>query len=265
MRWMTWNVNGIRAVQKKGFLEFLLREKPDVLCLQETKAMPDQMPEELRAVPGYELFMHSAERKGYSGVATFVRGTPERVQAGIGEPRFDAEGRVLCTRIAGVNLYNVYFPNGGGGPERLEYKRDFYGAFLDVLKGHLAAGEPVVVCGDFNTARHPVDLARPKENEKNSGFMPVEREWLEEYFTAGFVDVFRIRHVDEPGHYTWWDYRFSARSRNVGWRIDYFLISPDLESRVADCRILSEVMGSDHCPVLLDLAIVNNQEKAGIQ
>jgi len=259
---VTWNVNGIRAVHQKGFLEFFRDQRPDVLCIQETKAQPDQVPDELRAPDGYDLALHSAQRKGYSGVATWTRASGDRAaggrpraetRAGTGEPRFDDEGRVLVTRLGEIRLYNIYFPNGGGGPERLAYKKDFYFHMRDLFARHLAAGEPLIVCGDFNTAREPIDLARPKENEKNSGFLPEEREWLETYFGLGLVDVFRRRHPGEPGHYTWWDYRFSARDRNVGWRIDYFLVSPDLAARVEDCRILAGVKGSDHCPVLLRL------------
>ncbi len=258
MQLVTWNVNGIRAVHQKGFLEFFHSARPDVLCIQETKAQPDQVPPELASIEGWRFDLLSARRKGYSGVATWSREASGadrllEVRLGVGEPRFDEEGRVVVTRHRDVLVYNIYFPNGGGGPERLAYKRDFYLHMRDVFAGHLAAGEPLVVCGDFNTAREPIDLARPRENEKNSGFLPEEREWLETYFALGLVDVFRRRHPGEPGHYTWWDYRFSARSRNVGWRIDYFLISPDLEPRVADCRILSGVTGSDHCPVMLEL------------
>lgn len=254
MRWITWNVNGIRAAEKKGFMDFFRKWEPDVLCVQETKALPEQFPSELTEIPGYHFFSHSAQRKGYSGVATWCRTPPEDVQTGIGVPEFDAEGRVLRTRHAGIFLYNVYFPNGSGGPERLEYKKRFYHHLRDIIAGHLDHGESVVVCGDYNTARHPIDLARPKENEKNSGFLPEEREWLETYFSLGLVDAFRHLHPDEPGQYSWWDYRFSARERNIGWRIDYFLVSPDLADRITDCRMLADVMGSDHCPVLLELA-----------
>ncbi len=256
MRWFTWNVNGIRAVEKKGFMDFFQQWNPDVLCVQETKAQSDQFPPALTDIPGYRFMAHSAVRKGYSGVATWSRTPPEDVQAGLGVPEFDEEGRVLRTRHAGIFLYNVYFPNGSGGPQRLEYKKRFYFHFRDVIAAHLARKEPVVVCGDYNTARHPIDLARPKENEKNSGFLPEEREWLEAYFSLGLVDAFRHLHPDEPGQYSWWDYRFSARERNIGWRIDYFLVSPDLKARITDCRMLPEVMGSDHCPVLLELADV---------
>ena len=206
-------------------------------------------------------YRESSTEKQRNGRLFAARGSTEvfpdrllEVRLGVGEPRFDDEGRVLVTRHGDVLVYNIYFPNGGGGPERLAYKRDFYLHMRDVFARHLAEGESLVVCGDFNTAREPIDLARPRENEKHSGFLPEEREWLELYFSLGLLDVFRRRHPGEPGHYTWWDYRFSARDRNVGWRIDYFLISPDLEPRVADCRILSGVTGSDHCPVLLDLA-----------
>lgn len=254
MRWFTWNVNGIRAVEKKGFFDFFQKWVPDVLCIQETKAQKDQFPKSLIEIPGYTFFSHSALRKGYSGVATWCRTPPQDVQLGLGIPEFDVEGRVLRTRHEDIFLYNIYFPNGSGGSERLEYKKRFYFQIHDVIAAHLQRNESVIVCGDYNTARHPIDLARPKENEKNSGFLPEEREWLETYFHLGLVDAFRHLHPNEPGHYSWWDYRFSARERNIGWRIDYFLVSPDLASRIVDCRMLTAILGSDHCPVLLELS-----------
>jgi exodeoxyribonuclease-3 len=249
----SWNVNGVRAAAKKGFLDWLAAAAPDVLCIQETKAHPDQLTPTLRQPPDYEVSWHAAERKGYSGVATFDRSTPLRVEAGFGVPEFDVEGRVLMTEYPGFKLFNVYFPNGGRTLERLDYKLRFYAAFLDHCDALHAQGERLIVCGDFNTAHQPIDLARPQRNQKTSGFLPEEREWLDRYLGHGFVDAYRALHPDEAGQYTWWMYMRNARARNIGWRIDYFLVSEALMPAVVDAAILSDVMGSDHCPITLEL------------
>ena len=251
MRIISWNVNGIRAVEKKGFLDWFAAEQPDVLCLQETKAQPEQLSRQLLEPPGYHTYWHSAQRKGYSGVATFSR-RPLTVQLGFKAPEFDVEGRVLISQHSDFTLLNVYVPNGQSGPARLDYKLRFYDAFLRYCDSLHASGRRLVVCGDINTAHKEIDLARPKRNAGTSGFLPVERAWLDKYLAHGFVDVFRTFHP-EPDQYTWWSYITRARSRNVGWRIDYFLVSSDLIPRVKDCVIMADVMGSDHCPVALDL------------
>lgn len=252
MKILSWNVNGIRAVQKKGFLEWLQQEKPDILCVQETKAQPDQLDFFLTHPEGYHVFWNSAERKGYSGVATFSRLKPLRVHQGFGIPRFDAEGRVLLTEFPGFVLLNIYFPNGKQGPERLKFKLDFYDATMKAVRRLKKEGNQVVICGDYNTAHQPVDLARPKENEGVSGFLPVERAWLDRWVEDGQVDVFRHFHKG-PGHYSWWDLKSAARARNVGWRIDYHFVTEGLMSKVRSAGILSGVMGSDHCPVSVEL------------
>jgi exodeoxyribonuclease-3 len=253
MKLVSWNVNGIRAVEKKGFLDWLNSESPDVLCVQETKARPDQLSPELRRPPGYSTYWHTAVRKGYSGVATFSKTAPRHVQTGFGIEEFDVEGRVLVTGYPGFKLFNVYFPNGKQSQERLDYKLRFYAAFLEHCQGLHARGERLIVCGDVNTAHKEIDLARPKENEKVSGFLPEERQWIDRYLAHGFVDAFRALHPDEPEQYTWWHYVTNARARNVGWRIDYHLVSEGLMPAVVEASILADVMGSDHCPIALEL------------
>lgn len=251
MRIISWNVNGIRAVERKGFLDWLAETEPDILCVQETKAHPEQLSKKLRQPAGYQSYWHSAERKGYSGVATFSR-EPLTVQYGFGLTEFDSEGRVLISEHEVFLLLNCYMPNGGMGPERLDYKLRFYAALLDYCDELHAAGKQLIICGDVNTAHKEIDLARPKENEEVSGFMPVERAWIDEYLVHGFVDAFRAFNA-EPEQYTWWSYRTRARDRNIGWRIDYFLVSEGFMPRVADCFIMADVPGSDHCPIVLDL------------
>jgi exodeoxyribonuclease-3 len=252
MRIISWNVNGIRAVENKGFWEWFDQARPDVLCVQETKAQPEQVSERLREPVGYDSYWHSAERKGYSGVATFSR-EPVPVQYGMGVPEFDVEGRVLISEHPGFSLLNCYMPNGKQSQERLDYKLRYYAALLDYCDREHAAGRQLVICGDVNTAHTEIDLARPKENEKISGFLPEEREWIDRYLAHGFVDAFRAFHPG-PDQYTWWSYITRARDRNIGWRIDYFLVSEGLMPRVQDCTIMAGVMGSDHCPIGLEIA-----------
>jgi len=251
---LSWNVNGYRAVLKKGFGDFLLGSKADIVGLQEVKACPEQLGGGDADFKGYGSAWNCAERKGYSGVAAFFRKQPLEITKGFGEPRFDSEGRVLTLAYEEFYLLNVYFPNGGQGPERLKYKLDFYDAFLDHIEGLRKTGKAVIFCGDVNTAHNEIDLARPKENVENSGFMPVERAWLDKITGRGWVDTFREKHP-EPGQYTWWDYKTRARERNVGWRIDYFFINREKASLVKDAFILPEVQGSDHCPVGLTLEL----------
>jgi exodeoxyribonuclease-3 len=253
VRILSWNVNGLRAVHKKGFLDWFLAERPDILCLQETKATEDQVPPELKDVEGYRSYFTSPERKGYSGAATYAGMEPEAVKKGFGVKRFDAEGRTLVADFGDFVLFNVYFPNGKASNERLEYKMDFYDAFLKHVNGLRKAGGNVIVCGDVNTAHKEIDLTRPKENQHVSGFLPEERAWIDEFLASGFIDTFRMFN-GEPDQYTWWDYKTRARDRNVGWRLDYFFVSESLRDRVKDAFILSDVMGSDHCPVGIELA-----------
>ncbi len=252
MRLLSWNVNGIRAVERKGHLEQLLQTAPDVLCLQETKAMPEQLGESLRSPAGYHSYWESSNRKGYSGVSLFSREQPLEVRSGFGIERFDIEGRTLVARYPAFTLFNVYFPNGKANQERLDYKLDFYNAFLEHIASLRERGERLVICGDYNTAHQEIDLARPKDNSKESGFLPVEREWMDRLVAAGFIDTFRMFHA-EGDRYSWWDLKSRARERNVGWRIDYFFVSDNLRDDIVDADIHAEVEGSDHCPVSLIL------------
>jgi exodeoxyribonuclease-3 len=252
MRISTWNVNGIRAVMAKGLKEWILAESPDVLCLQEIKATAQQLTAEQLDFPGYSMIWNSAEKLGYSGVATLSKEKPLEVSLGLDEKRFDVEGRVICTRYPDFLLYNIYFPNGQRGTERLGYKLDFYARLLDTCDRLQAGGENVIITGDFNTAHMPIDLTNPKENVKISGFMPEERAWVDKFLQHGFVDIYRHLYPDRV-QYTWWTYRMLARQRNIGWRLDYFLISEKLAPRVRDVIIHEAVLGSDHCPVTLEL------------
>jgi len=249
---LSWNVNGIRASYGKGFLDWLHKTEPDILCLQETKAHVDQLPKALQAIEGYHLFYCSAERKGYSGVALFSRIKPVSVKNGFGIKKFDVEGRVIVAEYDHFVLMNIYYPNGKASDERLKYKMEFYDAFLDTIDRYRDQGKSLVICGDLNTAHHEIDLARPKENEKYSGFLPMERAWIDKFLSHGYLDTFRTMHK-EAGHYSWWDYKTRARERNIGWRIDYFFISENLIGHLKDACILSDVTGSDHCPVGIKL------------
>lgn len=252
MRLTSWNVNGIRAIAKKGFLDWLKRDKADLVCLQETKAMPEQVPDEVREPKEYTSHWNSAERKGYSGVASFTRVEPVSVVKGLGIEEFDTEGRSLMLEFNDFFLFNIYFPNGKASDERLRYKLAFYDAFLEFAESLRMSGKGVVVCGDVNTAHKPIDLSRPRENEDVSGFLPIERKWIDKLVRKGYVDSFR--HFNkEPYNYTWWDYVTRARERNVGWRIDYFFVSDELIPKLKDAFILADVMGSDHCPIGIEL------------
>jgi exodeoxyribonuclease-3 len=255
LRIYSWNVNGLRAVLKKGFREFLLEHKPDILGLQETKAEEAQVLAALKDLPeGYWTFCSGA-RKGYSGTAVYSPEKPLATACDVGLPACDGEGRVVRAEFADFILFNVYFPNGKSRPERLQYKMDFYEAFLGMCKDLVAQGKNVIVCGDVNTAHKDIDLARPKENRKISGFLPEECAWIDRFLAAGFHDVFREQNPDLKDQYSWWDMQSRARDRNVGWRIDYFYVSTSLRDRVKKAYILPNVMGSDHCPVGIDLEV----------
>jgi exodeoxyribonuclease-3 len=251
---LCWNVNGIRAVMKRDFLGWLNRESPDVLCLQETKATPDDLPEELLNPSNYHTYWNYPQKKGYAGVATFSQEKPLKVQNGFGLPEFDREGRVIISEHPGFTLFNIYFPNGKQGEVRLKFKLDFYEAFLEYIEPLRLKGEKLIICGDVNTAHQEIDLARPKENSKISGFLPVERAWLDKLVACGYIDTFR-NFNKEPGQYTWWDMKSRARERNVGWRIDYFFVTENLKNHLIKASIMPEVMGSDHCPIVLVLQI----------
>ncbi len=261
MKIISWNVNGLRANVKKGGFNWLIEESPDIFCLQETKAHPDQLEDATRQPEGYvSYFDHSKGRKGYSGVAIYVKKDIriENVEYGLGVTDLDQEGRFIAISIQDSNfgkfvLINTYFPNGGGGPIRLDFKLRFYEAFLKYINKQKKAGYEVIFCGDINTAHTEIDLARPKENVENTGFLPIERAWIDQVIAAGYSDVFRKFHKDEVGKYTYWDMKTFARDRNVGWRIDYFFASQKIIKYVTEAIIYETVMGSDHCPIGITL------------
>lgn len=253
LKLVSWNVNGVRAVLKKGFLDWVNRETPDILGIQETKAHLEQVDGKWNLPNEYDLYWNAAERKGYSGVAAFSKIQPVSVKYGFGIDRFDIEGRVITLEFPTFTLLNIYFPNGQRDLGRLQYKLDFYDATLEYCRALRERGKKLIICGDFNTAHKEIDLKNPKENEKTSGFLPVERQWIDKFIAHGYVDIFRSFHPDEPGHYSWWTYRFNARARNIGWRIDYFFVSDDFVDSVKDAYITPEVVGSDHCPIVLEV------------
>jgi exodeoxyribonuclease-3 len=250
---ISWNVNGIRALEKKGFSQWLQNCGADIVMLQETKASPEQLTAALCKPDGFHAEWCAAEKKGYSGVATYSR-VPAVVSRGLGDATFDSEGRVLISVFPEFTLFNTYFPSGSSGPPRVAFKLAFYRRFLEIVGGYIARGERVVVAGDVNTAYAEIDLARPRENRMTSGFMPEERAALGEFFAAGLVDTFR--HVrPAEAKYSWWSQRTTARANNVGWRLDYFFVSANLLPYVVDADIHADVLGSDHCPVSLTLAL----------
>lgn len=248
----TWNVNGIRAIAKKGFKEWIIKSKGDIICLQETKAQPEQIPEDIKDIKGYDSYWFSAVRKGYSGVGTYTRIKPLKIINGFGIEKYNTEGRVIFAEYEKFILANVYFPNGGRGPERVRYKLDFYDELFFYLQKNYSGRKGVIVTGDYNTAHKEIDLARPKENEGNTGFLPEERAWIDKIINLGYADVFRKFH-QEPGWYTYWDMVTRARERNAGWRIDYFMVSDDFTDNVVSADIHPDITGSDHCPVSIKI------------
>ena len=250
----SWNVNGIRACAKKGFLDFLNKEKPDVLCVQETKAHPEQLDEELKCPKGYQSYFASAEKKGYSGVALYIKNKmkPLKVDVGIGIKKFDSEGRTLVAYFDKFILIGGYYPNGQHDHGRVPYKLDYSNSILKLAKKLEKEHEkPVILTGDFNTAHTDIDLKNPKSNKDSTGFLPIEKKFLDKLLSKGYVDIFREIHPAEEGHYTWWSYRSTCRERNIGWRIDYFFVPEILNKKSTQASILPNVMGSDHCPLNL--------------
>ena len=252
MKILSWNVNGLRSVHRKGFLDWFIEVQPDIFCAQEVKANPDQLDEKLRLIDGYFSYFNPAEKKGYSGVAIYTKVKPKSVDYGIGIERFDSEGRILVADYGTFMLFNIYFPNGRRSKERLTYKMEFYEAFLEHVDELHRKGRNIIVTGDFNTAHKEIDLARPKPNQGTSGFLPMEREWMDKFISKGFVDTFRI--FDQTsGNYTYWDQISRARERNVGWRIDYFFVNNRTQNSVMSASICHQIMGSDHCPIELEI------------
>ncbi|GHV18115.1 exodeoxyribonuclease III [Spirochaetia bacterium] len=256
-RIVSWNVNGIRAVEKRGFVQWLKDESPDILCVQETKASPEQLSEDLlhpqdnKGKP-YYAYWASAVRKGYSGTAIYSKTEPLSV-APMGHTAFDDEGRVLQAEFADFVLICAYFPNSQDAGARLGYKLDFCAAMLELCNSLVAKGKHLILCGDYNIAHTPIDLARPKENEGNAGYLPEERAWMDTFTAAGYVDTFRQQHPGETGHYSWWSYRMNARERNVGWRIDYHCVDQAFMSRIKNSIIRPDVQGADHCPIQIEI------------
>ncbi|MFP4617965.1 MAG: exodeoxyribonuclease III [Spirochaetaceae bacterium] len=247
----SWNVNGIRAAHKKGLLDYMMGEEADIVCLQETKAKPEQLPEELVSPEGYTSYFSSAEKGGYSGVAVYTRETPLSVsQLGVNE--YDSEGRALVLEYPEFVLINGYFPNSQSEGARLDYKLGYCNTVLELSNSLVGEGKNVIICGDYNIAHREIDLARPKQNEGNPGYLPEERAWMSSFLDAGYIDTFRM-FTSEGGHYTWWSYRTRGRERNVGWRLDYFCVNEAFKDKVQSSEIRSEVMGSDHCPVVLKI------------
>ncbi len=251
---ISWNINGIRAGFKKGLEDFIYKEEADIYCFQETKARPEQILPEFKQIKGYNSYFSSPVKKGYSGVAVYSKSDPMDVNYGTGVSRFDEEGRVIVLDTEKFLLLNIYFPNGGASQARLDYKMDFYKHFLKFINGLRDEGKKIIFCGDVNTAHKEIDLARPKANENNTGFLPQERAWIDRVIKSGYLDTFRLFNK-ESGHYSWWDYKTRARERNVGWRLDYFFAADELKNNLMNSYILNNVMGSDHCPVVLEMKI----------
>ncbi len=257
MKILSWNTNGLRATVKQGnFAALFEQEKADIICLQETKSEIEQLDELTKNVPGYTAyFVSSQTRRGYSGVCVYTKEIPEKVEYSLGaiEKELDLEGRTLILYFKKFVLINCYFPNGGRGPERLAFKLRFYEAFLKKCEALRKKGYEVIFCGDVNTAHTEIDLARPKENKNTTGFLQIERDWIDLVVKKGYIDTFRLKHPDTKDMYTYWDQITRARDRNVGWRIDYFFVTPGLVSQVKDSYMLTNYMGSDHCPIVLEL------------
>ena len=248
----SWNVNGLRALHRKGvFLDWLEKAQPDIVGLQETRCRPDQIESSLRNPPGYHTYWAAAERGGYSGVALYSKREPLSVQVGFGIHDFDREGRTIVADYGDFVFITAYFPNGSRDHSRVPFKMQYNADFLHYIETLRAQGRSVVFCGDINTSHQEIDLARPRQNRNTTGFMPIEREWLDKVVALGYCDTFRTRYPDQTGAYTWWAQVTFSREKNVGWRLDYFFVSPDLWPRVIDACIHPDVLGSDHCPVSL--------------
>ena len=257
MRIISWNVNGIRAVEKRGFFDWLKNENPDIMCLNETKAEPGQLAPHFLKPDGtsYSSFWASAKKRGYSGVAIYTKKQPENTRF-LGKPEFDDEGRVLIADYKDFSLIAAYFPNSQDEGRRLDYKLAFNDAMLSLCNSIVKQGRHFLLCGDYNVAHTPIDLARPKANEKNAGYLPEERAWMDKFLAAGHVDTFRHFHPGETGCYTWWSYMGHARENNIGWRIDYHCVDKNFISDVKSSIIRPDVEGSDHCPVEIKISNV---------
>ncbi|MBQ4508214.1 MAG: exodeoxyribonuclease III [Paludibacteraceae bacterium] len=252
MKIISYNVNGIRAAVSKGLLDWLGAEQPDIFCIQESKAQPEQIDTTAMSALGYHSYIHSADKKGYSGVCIFSRKEADKVVAGMGDPRYDSEGRVLRADFGDLTVVCVYVPSGTTGDVRQDFKMDFLGAFLPWMERLRSERPNLVVCGDYNICHHPIDINHPERQVGVSGFLPEEREWMDRWEASGMIDSFRV-FDSSPEKYSWWSYRFGARERNAGWRIDYHWVSAPLKDRLTGARILTEAVHSDHCPVSVEL------------
>jgi exodeoxyribonuclease-3 len=254
LKFVSWNVNGIRAVDKKEALKWVDEHNIDILALQEIKAEESQIPSTIFNINYSHLQVSSSSKKGQSGTALFSHLSPTYFDKTLTVDILD-EGRINEFHFDNIAFFNVYFPNGQSSPERLEYKLEFYERFLEHINALKKEGKSIIVCGDVNTAHKEIDLARPKANEETSGFLPIERAWMDKLLEHGYIDTFRHIKGDEPHHYSWWSYRANARANNVGWRIDYFFVSDDLKNAIKDAYILPQIQGSDHCPVVLEIEL----------
>ncbi len=255
MKLISWNVNGIRAAYKKGLLEFVERQNPDVFCVQETKAHLEQVEPAVVNLGGLSGYWSSATRRGYSGVASFFKHAPKKVEYGVGISEYDSEGRFVVSHHEAFSLYNIYFPNGGSGEERHQFKQKFLKDLNLHLKPIVQSGRQVIVTGDYNVAHRDIDIYDPKKLANESGFLPVERQWFDSFLELGFVDTFRYMHPEVRDKYTWWSYLEGGRMHNRGWRIDYFCVTEGLAKSIRRAEVLDQQEGSDHCPVLLDIQI----------
>ncbi len=252
MKIITYNVNGIRAALGKGFIQWLAAAAPDVLCLQETKAQPEQIPEEEFRALSYDCYWHSAEKKGYSGVGILTRIKPDQVITGMGMPEYDREGRFIRADFGSLSVVSVYHPSGTTGEERQDFKMEWLEDYLDYVNRLKESRPDLVLSGDYNICHKPIDIHDPIRNAYSSGFLPEERAWMDRFLAAGYVDTFRVFN-DQPHQYTWWSYRAGARQRNLGWRIDYHMVTDSLKPLLQSARILPEALHSDHCPVALSI------------
>ncbi|HQO09911.1 MAG TPA: exodeoxyribonuclease III [Clostridiales bacterium] len=254
MKVYSWNVNGLRAVAKKSFFDWIAYESPDILFLQETKLQEETLPPELKNIENYHSYFSHAEKKGYSGTGVYTKKEPDEVSYGMGIKEFDSEGRIVKLRFGKVIMFNIYFPNGQMNEDRLKYKLDFYDALLDHLEALRKQGYSLLISGDYNTAHNEIDLKNAKANENYSGFLRIERDWLDKLVKTGYVDTFRTLYPDKV-QYSWWSYRFNARKNNTGWRIDYHFVNKEFFPKVKDSYIMNDVYGSDHCPIVVELDI----------
>lgn len=246
-------MNGLRAAIRKGFFAWLKEESPDVLLIQETKAKPEQIDLSEAEALGYKAYFHSAEKAGYSGVAILTKIDPDRIEEGCGLSKYDSEGRILRADFGDISILSTYFPSGSSGEIRQDFKMDFLGDFMGFVNDLKKSRSKLVISGDYNICHRPIDIHNPVSNKKSSGFLPEEREWMSQFLDSGFIDTFREVHGDVPDRYSWWSYRFNARTKNLGWRIDYNMVSKPLADSVVKADILSDVFHSDHCPVSLEL------------